>query len=104
MYFLTTVQYHHLYHNALDSNWELSGFLQVPYHCVTNRATIVQSYSVYWLNVRSDVVTLASAAVTTKPTTAVPDTTKAATTTSVATDKVSSFDLYFPLMHHFWTT
>lgn len=50
-------------------------------------ATIVQSYSVYWLNVRSDVVTLASAAVTTKPTTAVPDTTKAATTTSVATDK-----------------
>lgn len=50
-------------------------------------ATIVQSYSVYWLNVRSDVVTLASAAVTTKPTTAVPDTTKAATTTTVATDK-----------------
>lgn len=50
-------------------------------------ATIVQSYSVYWLNVRSDVVTLASAAVTTKPTTAVPDTTKAATTSSVATEK-----------------
>ncbi|XP_065922221.1 putative ferric-chelate reductase 1 isoform X3 [Magallana gigas] len=50
-------------------------------------ATIVQSYSKYWLNVRSDVVTLATAAVTTKPTTTVPDTTKAATTTSVATDK-----------------
>lgn len=50
-------------------------------------ATIVQSYSKYWLNVHSDVVTLASAAVTTKPTTTVPDTTKAATTTSVATDK-----------------
>lgn len=50
-------------------------------------ATIVQSYSVYWLNVRSDVVTFASAAVTTKPTTAVPDTTKAATTSSVATEK-----------------
>lgn len=50
-------------------------------------ATIVQSYSKYWLNVHSDVVTLASAVVTTKPTTTVPDTTKAATTTSVATDK-----------------
>lgn len=50
-------------------------------------ATIVQSYSKYWLNVHSDVVTLASAAVTTKPTTTFPDTTKAATTTSVATDK-----------------
>nr|XP_011432083.2 putative ferric-chelate reductase 1 isoform X3 [Crassostrea gigas] len=50
-------------------------------------ATIVQSYSKYWLNVHSDVVTLASAVVTTKPTTTVPDTTKPATTTSVATDK-----------------
>lgn len=75
----------------------MSGFLQIPYHRVTNRATIVQSYSKYWLNVHSDVVTLASAVVTTKPTTTVPDTTKAATTTSVATDKVSSFDLYTSL-------
>lgn len=95
MYHLTTVQYHHLYYKVLDSIIEnrVSGFLQIPYHRVTNRATIVQSYSKYWLNVHSDVVTLASAAVTTKPTTTFPDTTKAATTTSVATDKVSSYDL-----------
>nr|XP_022316930.1 putative ferric-chelate reductase 1 isoform X3 [Crassostrea virginica] len=50
-------------------------------------STIVQSYSVYWMNVRSTAVSPASAVVTTKQTTAAPSIKTSSTTMSVVSTK-----------------
>nr|XP_022316500.1 putative ferric-chelate reductase 1 isoform X1 [Crassostrea virginica]XP_022316501.1 putative ferric-chelate reductase 1 isoform X1 [Crassostrea virginica]XP_022316502.1 putative ferric-chelate reductase 1 isoform X1 [Crassostrea virginica] len=50
-------------------------------------STIVQSYSVYWMNVRSNAVSPASAVVTTKQTTAAPSIKTSSTTMSVVSTK-----------------